>query len=432
MATAGCIQTCYYNGLKVQVIFPGKTCNDGGCDFQDAVLNINGRMVIGKIEIHVLSSQWYSHKHHLDNRYNDIVLHVVMWHDYPLATLSQNGSAIPTVCLNSHLEGSLNALKQGIKLAYQYIQPCPKMRAFHKVESFINVLNIAGRQRFLGKVASFQSALVREEQGQVLFRNTAGALGYSKNIKPFYKLADNLTIRAIEYTHKVDDIKNQALILGIAGLLPSQRFNSKSDFKEESYTATFEAIWKSAKIGAVMDHSEWCFFRVRPDNFPTRRLIAMSYLIGRYYQSGFLDGMLNLIRGVSCNRRQIRWIEDGLVVSAQGYWANHIDFGSSINRNSALLGRSKAAELAVNILLPFVYSWGALYSEPKLQEKTMKIYGDYPALEDNQLIRYMRQQFSIRPDFRFSSLQQQGLIHIYKTYCYCRDCEACLIAFNRN
>jgi hypothetical protein len=121
-----------------------------------------------------------------------------------------------------------------------------------------------------------------------------------------------------------------------------------------------------------------------------------------------------------------------LIVSAQGYWANHVDFGTTTNRNSALLGRSKAAELAVNILLPFVYGWGALYSEPDLQENTIEIYSHYPVLEDNQLIRYMRQQFSIRPDSRFSSLQQQGLIHIYKTYCCRRDCEGCLIAFNRN
>jgi hypothetical protein len=56
-------------GQKIQVIFPGKTCNDGGCDFQDAVLDINGRIIIGKIEVHVLSSQWYSHRHHLDGNY---------------------------------------------------------------------------------------------------------------------------------------------------------------------------------------------------------------------------------------------------------------------------------------------------------------------------------------------------------------------------
>src|SRR4030043_1208142 len=88
-------------GEWLQIIFPGRVSNTGGCDFKDAVFGINGRMITGDIEVHIKSSQWHSHGHHQDPKYNNIVLHVVWQRDSQTPTLLQNGRAIPTICLQA-------------------------------------------------------------------------------------------------------------------------------------------------------------------------------------------------------------------------------------------------------------------------------------------------------------------------------------------
>ena len=64
-------------GEQLQIIHPGRVSSGSGCDFTDAVFAIDGKVIKGDIEIHVKSSQWYSHGHHRDPKYNNIALHVV-------------------------------------------------------------------------------------------------------------------------------------------------------------------------------------------------------------------------------------------------------------------------------------------------------------------------------------------------------------------
>ncbi len=179
-----------------------------------------------------------------------------------------------------------------------------------------------------------------------------------------------------------------------------------------------------------MKEADWCFFRVRPDNFPTRRLIALSYLLARYHKSWLLQGILKLVREAP-PRAEHRWLENGLTIVSQGYWANHFDFGIAKTRSSALLGREQATEIAINIILPFVYAWGEMAAEMKLKRKAAEVYHHYPKLVNNELTRYMKQQLLLKPDVDLSACQQQGLIHIFKTYCRHRNCVECPVAFNR-
>src|SRR5215211_6634175 len=46
-----------------------------GPDFRDAMIVIDGRdLVAGSIELHLRSGGWRAHGHHLDPRYNEVVL----------------------------------------------------------------------------------------------------------------------------------------------------------------------------------------------------------------------------------------------------------------------------------------------------------------------------------------------------------------------
>ena len=54
------------------VIYPGRKNTNSGCDFVDAIIKIDGRMIRGNVEIHVKSGDWYRHRHHRDHKYNGV------------------------------------------------------------------------------------------------------------------------------------------------------------------------------------------------------------------------------------------------------------------------------------------------------------------------------------------------------------------------
>ena len=92
---------------------------------------------------------------------------------------------------------------------------------------------------------------------------------------------------------------------------------------------------------------------------------------------------------------------------------------------SALLGYSKAGELAANVILPFAFSWGDLTDEAKLAENAMDLYVNHPGLAENHITRHMAKQLCLGGPFHFTACHQQGLIHIFKNYCRegrCGDC----------
>ncbi|MBM4445753.1 MAG: DUF2851 family protein [Chloroflexi bacterium] len=414
------------DGEPFQAIYPGRVSNTSGCDFKDAVFALNGHIMNGDIEIHVKSSQWYSHGHHQDPKYNNIALHIVWWHDSQSHTLMQNGKAIPTISLNSFFSSPLDELDNLANLSGYYLTSCPKVSQHSNTERLNKLLTIAGEERFAAKVSLSCKALNKEKAGQVLFRGIARALGYAQNAEPCEELANRLSLSFLERAEPESDTSRQALILGTAGLLPSQRKRSIEDME----TDKLERIWRSLVITQTMKKDDWCFFRVRPDNFPTRRLVALSYLLARYHQTGLLRGILELAKKAPQGTEH-GWLINGLVIDGQGYWRNHFDFGIAQKRSSAIIGREKASEIVINTILPFACAWGELNSELKLKKKAAEIYRRYPSPADNELTRHMKQQLLLKPDARLSACQQQGLIHIFKTYCRLRNCAECTVAFNR-
>jgi len=116
-------------------------------------------------------------------------------------------------------------------------------------------------------------------------------------------------------------------------------------------------------------------------------------------------------------------------VAGDGYWRNHFDFHvGSKTKMSALLGNSKAGEIAVNVVLPFVFSWGKMFNEPGLMKKAMELHDSYPKLAENELTRHMTKQLCLEGHSNLTACQQQGLIHIFRNYCREGKCSECNLA----
>jgi len=412
-------------GEPIEVIYPGRNNGDHGPDFRDAVIVSKSNLMQGDVEIHVKSGDWYSHEHHTDAEYNNIILHTVMWHDCHPTTLLQNGTSVPVLCLAQALQ------HQAYLLPHQL--PCFQILNHMDRQTLRKLLNTAGEERFKQKAMHFQTEILcpdsngtqKEEAGQVLFQGMMRALGYAKNTKPFEDLADRMPLNFIESREGV--ALKQALLLGTAGLLPPQRWQGK--FAKEREIQELEQIWQSAdKKVKTMKEGDWNFSHIYPNNSPVRRIVALSYLIERYYEGTLLAGILQLVKEAPLSGGH-RVLENGLTVVGDGYWRDHFDFDvRSKTKISALLGNSKAAEILVNVVLPFAFSWGEITNEARLAEKAMELYRDYPRLAEHFITRHMTKQLSFEEPFDLAACHQQGLIHIFRNYCREGRCSQCSLA----
>ncbi len=419
-------------GESIRIVYPGRINDGRGADFRDAVIATGSGLVKGDIEVHVKSSGWLAHRHHQDTAYNRVILHVVMWHDSKSATSLQNGKGVPTLVLHKYLGGRVGQRSGGARLPVKLSMPC--LKAIGRLPSSVvaAILDKAGEERFFSKVAEFQADLARVGASQCLYRGIMGALGYSKNKFPFLELARRLPLQVLESVTRgaVSDKEylawQQALLLGTAGLLPSQYLSLCPETESgDEWTDRLEGLWSSSGYTGVMSRDDWQLFKVRPSNLPVRRMIAMSYLLLRYREEGVVVGMVELVKAASLCQAYAR-LENGLIINTGGYRASHFDFGGGIKiRNQTLLGSRRAADIAVNVILPFIVAWGQFTSQPELVEKSLNLYHYYPGLAENSVERHMRRQLRLSSSLVNSARRRQGLIHIYRTLCTQGRCDCC-------
>ncbi len=419
-------------GELVKIIYPGRINDDQGADFRDAVIATSSRLIKGDIEVHVKSSDWEAHRHHHDPVYNRVVLHVVMWHNTGAATSLRNGEKVPIVALHKYIKSPISEWPNLLSPTSTLSMPCRKAVERLTTGIMAEILDAAGGERFLVKVTEFQTELTRTEASQCLYRGIMGALGYSKNKIPFLELAHRLPLRNLEFVTQgeVTDEEclawQQALLLGTAGLLPSQRPNwHRGNKLDDKWIDKLERLWASCSHAEAMSENDWHLFKVRPSNFPTRRIVAMSHLILRYRERGIFEEIINMITEVAVNKGCYR-LEKALSVTTDGYWASHFDFGlSSGIKTPTLLGSGRAADVVVNVLLPFTFAWGKTTSQPELKSKALNLYYSYPKLAINTVERHMRRQLQLNSSVVNSARRQQGLIHIYNTLCTQGKCHCC-------
>ncbi len=419
-------------GEPIEIVYPGRTNDDQGADFRDAVIATSRGLIKGDVEVHVKSSGWREHGHHRDAVYNRVILHVVLWHNTKTATNLQNGREVPILALDKYVKIPVSQWSNLVSSPTSLGMPCLKVGKRLAIGTMVGFLDSAGEERFLAKAARFQTDLAQMEASQALYHGVMGALGYSKNKFTCLELAHRLPLQILESITQgeiSDDEcldRQQALLLGAAGLLPSQRQDRHPGNRlDDKWIDKLERLWTSSHYTEVMSPDSWHLFKVRPNNSPVRRLVAMSYLILRYRGKGLLEGLVSLVKEVPVSRGYHR-LAKGLLVTTNGYWASHFDFGSGSRiRIPSLLGRGRAADITVNVLLPFTFAWSQFTSHPELEGKAFDLYRRYPRLAVNSVERHMTEQLRLSSSLVNSAQRQQGLLHIYKSWCTqgrCNDC----------
>jgi hypothetical protein len=102
-----------------------------------------------------------------------------------------------------------------------------------------------------------------------------------------------------------------------------------------------------------------------------------------------------------------------------------VTFGKETGRRGARLGSDRIIELLANSVVPLALLYGRLFKNQALQRHAQNVYDALPASQDNTITRTIRKQLLRGTVLPTSASMQQGMIHLYKSYCTQNGCRGC-------
>jgi len=425
----------------IKIVSKGTRNHDSGPDFKDISIKINDKILCGDLEIHRTVNDWFNHGHHFDSAFNNVILHLIFGESKSsLTALRMNQNPVPLqIFINLSEQEVIRQLKKIQQKLYSnsslfacFISKLDDMRK-------VKILEQAGLERIALKSQRFSEYRSYYSWNQIIYMGLMESLGYSKNQQAFLRLAQMVPFETIDTEcNTYSDLHTtriQALLFGVAGLLPSQDPKLKiQDQPSVQYIDSLETLWEdiSKRIGInSMDRSAWHFFRLRPNNFPTRRIAGASYILKRFINIGLLEKCTRLMLNFPHKYRKLRTeLESLFICKEEGYWKNHYLLNTQNNttiNSSTLIGRERAVTIIINIIIPCVHAYALETEDITLKLLTQEIIRHYPNHTSNSIIRNMTKTLKIsEKKFINSSLRQQGLIHLYKNYCRRNECDLCI------
>ncbi|MBF8268262.1 MAG: hypothetical protein HW388_1770 [Dehalococcoidia bacterium] len=389
----------------------------------------NGKEASGDVELHLRARDWWSHNHHLDPNYNSVALHVVWENNGGPPTTLQSGRVVPLLVMGDYLS------PEALAAPSSAWEPCRGAAQALGAEPVWGILGKAGEQRLKAKGRRLFPSAVEIQWDERLYQGIMEALGYSRNREPFLKLARSLPWRQLQELGFNSPSEGgaasiEATLLGVAGLLPSQRRPDTVAGVAHPYIENLEGVWASSGFKAALEVGDWKSFRVRAANLPARRLAGAARLFSKYLDRSLTEGLVTpLVQGTV--PQAIRAAEASLTVNEQGYWAHHGDFGQRLPRpGSAIIGRERARIIAVNVLLPALWAWGLVHTDPAVTERALELFRSYPKHSADRVTRHMAEKLGLMAGSKRlpGAQEQQGMHHLYKERCVTGVCQGCPIA----
>jgi hypothetical protein len=443
------------DGREFLVHSPGRWNLQAGPDFHQASIEfVGGERQRGDVEIHCYASGWTAHRHHLDARYNGVILHVFLWHDRPTATAQRaDGQHIPQVALEPHLSRPLIAYQTDIILEdYPYKTGHAYGRCYETLQRLAppevsDVLARAGDARLQQRVWRWSRRETEVGLAQAMYEAVLRALGSTGHRQHFQALARLLPWHDLQRClHGIPahdcGIAAEALLLGMAGMIPSGISTGAAvDAATGQYVRSLQEYWRTfpADLRQRAWHNvDWSQPHVRPANTPERRLAGMAQMLAHYHDTSLLDAAVALCR-TRCTGTEARTarplchaLARLLDVPTLSYWARRAHLGGRISKEQRLIGVQRARTVVIDAMLPILLVYAQRHADAALSDRLLACYHAAPLLPDNHVLRYMRHRMLGNNPALLAHVtgarQQQGLLQLFTDFCgndegNCQGCD---------
>ena len=436
-------KTLEIGGKSLVISSPGWWNLEAGPDFRNAEIFLDGVRFSGDVEIHLNSDEWYHHGHHQDSRYNQVVLHVVLYSSHKFAT-KQNGENILELEMKDCLLEELRLLQQKIPI-YQFpfgpevnVRLCRKFLEEQDQESLIKILDSAGDLRMRRKKEDFKRRIEQDGFDQAFYEGVMEAMGYKQSRYAFRELAKRVRLDELmrfDMPNRRGTDAMAAILLGTAGLLQDV---GQSSFDPETghYIQEICKYWRRAEQTFQQRRLVgFCWYpsSTRPANFPARRLTAIASLF-HYFGHSLIPLLLKPIQQADSGRT-CRVVREWLELFSKPlhiFWSYHFQFdGHKFSAPKKLIGKERSKIIVVNVVLPSLLAFAEMQGDNRLEANLHRIYREHPLLCENSITRLMKHRLFGVTD-RAKTLirtahRQQALHHFFFDFCDNRDasCSRC-------
>jgi hypothetical protein len=194
-----------------------------------------------------------------------------------------------------------------------------------------------------------------------------------------------------------------AIVLGLSGLLAAQ-----ADSALTALWHGYADLWPLPPLTG----DAWVRAGVRPANRPELRLRGIAALVARTARDGLVASLLTPLRYDDVER---------LVASLEV---------TAPDERTPPIGRGRALEMAINVVAPFALALARRDGDGALEDAAWRVVATMPDGDDSAPLRSMRALLAgsghrLRP---YGALEQQGLLHLHRSYCHARACWECPLA----
>ena len=392
-------------GKTVRVLDPGKLNNGPGPDFYDARISVEGVVLAGCVEMHRYASDWHSHGHDNDRRYDNVILHVVADDDCRI----HNDSGEEIMQTVMRIDNKFVSVYNTLLTSRQYVLP---MCGSHidDIEHVFQTdwLTALTYERMLRKAEDVKKRL-DETTGDWLtaaFVTLARGFGFGTNADNMERLARTLPYKTMmRHADRIEAV--EAMLFGQASLL-----NHSHPADEYEAMLAREYKFYAIKYGLTpIDSPIWGMNVRNTGNSPYRRIAVLARIVQKY--------------GVDLGSRltSISTTADAhsfLDIDENPYWRQHYAFGRSVSNRQTALGKQSRDLLVINVLAPLLYARGLQTARIQLLDAAMCLWEE-TAPEQNAITRGF-DSFGIKAT---SASVSQALIQLHREYCERRRCASC-------
>lgn len=394
-------------GDEIQIFNPGQRNTHSGPDFFNARVKIAEMNWVGSVEIHIHSSGWLEHKHHLDAAYENVVLHVVWKDDKPVK--HEDGSWLPTLELYHRVSDQL-LLDYRKLLNSAEMVPCSSK--FHEVNELtkLSMLDKVLVERLDTKASAVLQMLQRNNNDweetcyQLLMKN----FGFKVNNEPFLQLSQAVPYKLL-LKHADQQVQLEALLFGQAGFLDEENRETYYQILRREYKLLSQKYQLSSR---KLKKVQWRFLRLRPANFPTIRIAEVAALI--FYRRNFFSTIVSIDSS--------KGLTEFFGIQQSAYWKHHYRFFKAFEEQINTLGDASIDNIVINTVTPILVAYGKSKDEQMYVDRAVRILQDMHA-ESNKITNQWK-DLGMRMKTAFDS---QAAVELYNNFCLKRRCLDCNI-----
>lgn len=392
------------SGQELTIIHSGYYIQQAGPDFFNAQIVIDTQKWAGNVEIHLKSSDWYVHHHQTDANYDNVILHVVWEHDTDV--YRKNNSVLPVLELKNYV------LKEVLQQYHQLF----KQKAWINCENQLATIDNFTISNWIERLFFERLEKKSNEVENLLQQNTfdweatffqllAKSFGLNTNGEAFLKMTHSIPYAVIKKERF--DIENiEALFLGSTGLLDEEY--------EDLYYVELKRRWLFLKhkhqLGITYFQAVQ-FFKHRPDNFPTIRLVQLAQIIVQHQQ------IFHLI--VKANSTQEIYPIFNCTVS--DYWQSHYVFDKPHPKKHKKITKNFIDLIILNCILPLKFAYS--HANGNINPEELIRLASEVGSEKNTII----EKFNYFGLISKNSFHSQAILQLKKEYCNTNKCLNCAI-----